>query len=197
DGPAAACGPARGEEPRRGRSDRGVARRSSGRDRPAREPRRRRVLVDVVRRQPIPQRSQVRSRVAEDVYERAPDLRWRAERSRVVAVGEDRALALHEAIEALRHADGHALDGAGERAGVARLDDEVDVVVLDGELGHTRVEPDARGEERALEDAKAPAAAELPHVLFHPKGDVQGEARVDAPGEVRYARIWLARPPQA
>src|SRR5262249_27996105 len=118
-------------------------------------------------------------------------------RSRVVAVGEDRALALHEAIEALRHADGHALDGAGERAGVARLDDEVDVVVLDGELGHTRVEPDARGEERALEDAKAPAAAELPHVLFHPKGDVQGEARVDAPGEVRYARIWLARPPQA
>ena len=48
----------------------------------------------------------------------------------MVVIGEDGALALHEAVQRLRDADAEPLHAARERPLVASLDHEVDVIAL-------------------------------------------------------------------
>jgi hypothetical protein len=75
----------------------------------------------------------------------------------VIAIREHGAVtAVHEPVQALRDPDAQRLHRAGEGAGVVGLDDQVNVVVLNRELGDPGV--DARGhlEERPLDDAEAP-----------------------------------------
>jgi hypothetical protein len=81
----------------------------------------------------------VLSRVVEDVAEGVPDLSGGGEVARVVAVGPDAAGAAGGAVDAPGGADGEAAQARGESRLVVRLDDEVNVVALDGEVDDAEV----------------------------------------------------------
>jgi hypothetical protein len=131
----------------------------------------------------MPTLGEVFAGVVEHIDESTADLRRCAKRARVVAVGEDGAgAAAHHAVEALGHADAHALKGAAEGTRVHRLDEHVDVVVLDGKVGQPRIELAGGHPERAFEDAEAAPAAELPDFGAHAERDMERKPRVDAAG---------------
>jgi hypothetical protein len=71
-------------------------------------------------------------------------------------------LRAHHAVQPLGHAEAEALQRSRQRGGVGRLDDEVDVVVLDGEVADAATEPATAAVERTLEDREAPPGAEVP-----------------------------------
>jgi tRNA A-37 threonylcarbamoyl transferase component Bud32 len=84
-----------------------------------------------------------------------------------------RGRSAHHLVEPLGDPDREALDRAGERAAVGRLDDEMDVVALDRELDDADVEPIATDPERGLDDAERAPAAQVVDVRRHAQGDVE------------------------
>jgi hypothetical protein len=112
--------------------------------------------------------------VAEDVVDGEADFARPAQEMCVVAVGEDLALAAHELVEGAGHADLEALHGSAELDVVGRLDDEMDVVALDGEMDEAKSETGAPFGEGALERAEAAVRAEVPDFAADSDGDVEG-----------------------
>src|SRR5262245_57306887 len=105
----------------------------------------------------------------------------------MVAVAEDRAaLASHDLVQPLRGADAERLHHPRERRDVGGLDEHVDVVALDGEMGETRVAPLQALVERPQQHDEAPAASQVPDLRPHPHRDVQRLARVDLACRVRH-----------
>ena len=82
------------------------------------------------------------------------DLGGRAQNARVIAIVEHAAFAPHHPIEPPGDADRQALDRAGERAAVGRLDEEMDVITLDRELDDADVEAIATDPKRRRDDAE-------------------------------------------
>jgi hypothetical protein len=64
-------------------------------------------------------------RVSQHVVDRVRCLRSRAKRMCMVAIGEDLPVAAQSAVYRLRDPDRQRLDSAGQRSGIAGLDDEV------------------------------------------------------------------------
>ena len=90
-----------------------------------------------------------------------------------------------------------ALHGARERELVGRLDDEVDVVPLHGEVNEAEAKPGAAALEGAPQLTKAAMRAEVPDFLPHSRGDVQraaGETGTRAMNDV--SSRALALPPR-
>ena len=88
------------------------------------------------------------------VGEGATRLCGRAEGTGMVAVSEDLAAALESAVEALGEANAETLQAAAQRVAVVGLDEEVDVIALDGEVHDAKAEAvascgdgDAKGRE--------------------------------------------------
>jgi hypothetical protein len=83
--------------------------------------------------------------VVQYVVERAANFGGRAEYPRVVTVGEHApasqapALLRDRSVEPMRGSDLEALHAAGERAFIARLDDEMDVLALEADLADPEV----------------------------------------------------------
>src|SRR5207248_11744620 len=74
---------------------------------------------------------------------------------------------------------------------VRRLDDQVDVVALHGELEQPEPEPLAAARERALQRPEAPVRAEVPDLPAQADGDVHGgfaELRTRPVRDVRLRR---------
>ncbi len=121
----------------------------------------------------------VRSEVAQHVRERPVYLGRRPEDMGVIAIREDRALAPHEAV----HPDGDAarqrLHAARERRAVVRLDEEMQVVSLDGEVHDPDVRPAGDTAQRHRDDGVAPARSQVPDVIAGAEGHVDGRPAVD------------------
>ncbi|HEY3357408.1 MAG TPA: hypothetical protein VGQ83_29425 [Polyangia bacterium] len=73
-------------------------------------------------------------RVAEHIHEHVPHLARRREVAAVVPVAPDPPAAREEPVDGARGADGQPAQRRRERAGVARLDDQVQVITLDREV---------------------------------------------------------------
>src|SRR5262245_50582473 len=113
----------------------------------------------------------------------------------MVPVAEDRAAwASHDLVQSLRGANAERLHHASERRNPARLDEYVDVVPLNGELGEARIAPLQAHAKRALEHHETPTAAKVPHLGPHPHGDMERLARIDLARHVRHAGGALAGP---
>ena len=72
--------------------------------------------------------------IAEDVGESVSHLARRRERSAEPSIGPERALAIQESVDVARDADGDAAEAGGQSSLVARFDDEVEVIALNGEV---------------------------------------------------------------
>ena len=118
----------------------------------------------------------VNSPVREHVVARVPRLPWCAQQVRVVPIGEDRSSPAHDAVQGAGHANLQALHGARERELVGRLDDEVDVVPLHGEVNEAEAKPGATAFESAPQLTKAAMRAKVPNFLPHARGHVQRAA---------------------
>ena len=99
--------------------------------------------------------------------EAVADFGGRAQDPGVEAVGEDAPATLHQAVEALGDADRQALDGPREGAAVVGLDEQVDVVALDGELHDADREALRAPVEGLLDHPETAPAAQAPDVVGH------------------------------
>src|SRR5687767_248223 len=111
--------------------------------------------------------------IREHVEESVADLTGRREGLHVVTVAPDAALVPRHAVDGASEADREAAHAAGERLVVRSLDDEVDVIVLDGEVDDAEERP--RGEANGpLDRAEDAAASQRPHVPHRPQRGVEG-----------------------
>ena len=101
------------------------------------------------------------------------NLGGRAQNTRVITIVEHAALAPHHPVEPLGDADREALDRAGERAAVGRLDQQMDVVALDRKLDDAHVEALRPDPEPRRDDAERAPAAQVVDVRRHTQGDVE------------------------
>ena len=72
--------------------------------------------------------------ILKDIHEAVPHLAWTSKGSRVEAVAPDLAALPEDAVHRLGKPDPEALEAAGERAPVLRLDHEVNVIGLNREV---------------------------------------------------------------
>jgi len=115
--------------------------------------------------------------VPEHVRDRSRRLGRPAHDARVIVVLEHSTMTPHHAVQRLREADGESLHAARKRLFVGRLDQEVDVVPLHGEVHEPRAEPLSRGCEGALDDGETAPAAEVPYVSAHSQRDIDRPSR--------------------
>jgi hypothetical protein len=133
--------PAGIQEPRGRRRDRPVFRRRTRRGSESAAPA---VEIRSGRAEVPPDLATMFGSVAEDVDERIAHFARSREIVRVVAVGPNTAAAPQELIEPSRHANGKSLHSLREAPAVVGLDQQVNVVGLDAEMGDAQ-KPPARG----------------------------------------------------
>ena len=109
--------------------------------------------------------------IAEDVFDGIHQLCRRAEKARMVMVGEDASPPLHHAVQRFCDAHRQALHATRERRVRVRVDEEMQVVSEDREFNNAEAKPLASAGKRLFDDAKAPAAAEIPDVSRYAQGD--------------------------
>ena len=125
--------------------------------------------------------------VHQDVRERVGDLGGRAKLARVVVVREHGALAPHDAVQRLGDADAQPLHAPCERPLIRRLDDQVDMVPLHGEVDQAEPEAVAAALEALADAGEAPLGAQIPDVRPHPPGHVHRVPRRQRrPASVRH-----------
>ena len=101
-------------------------------------------------------------------------------------------------VQGAGHPNLQPLHGARERELVGRLDDEVDVVPLNGKVDEAEAEPGTAAFESAPQLAKTAMRAKVPHFLPHACGHVQRAAAETGPRAVNdVASHALALPPRA
>jgi hypothetical protein len=132
----------------------------------------------------------VLSRVQQHVRERSPHLAWRAEHAVVVAAVENRSTAAKDAVDRPRETRSDALQPIAERMNALRLDQQVDVVVLERVVD----DPEARTArdltERALHLAHQPHRSQGRHV----GEDAHRHQAWQAPGKPHSPSMPHARP---
>jgi hypothetical protein len=84
--------------------------------------------------------------VQQDVDERVPNLTRRSQRAAVISVGPDVPGTSEPAVDCLRESDPESLHPAYEGPRPVRLDQQMDVVRLHGELHDAKIEAPACGE---------------------------------------------------
>jgi len=114
--------------------------------------------------------------VVDDVGTGVSDLGGCRKQAHVVALGEDRALATGQAIEASRHPDREGLHATGERRVAVGLDDEVQVRALDAPIDDAKALAGTRGAQRAADDVRTPLGAKARKLPMHAQGDVHRRA---------------------
>jgi hypothetical protein len=114
-------------------------------------------------------------------------------------VGEHAPSALHHAVQRFCDAHLQALHASGERHVRIRLYEQMQVVPEDREFNDAEAKPLASAGKCFLDDAKAPAAAEVPDVSRYAQGDKHGGRRLEPrPHLVRDERAGaLGLPPCA
>jgi hypothetical protein len=95
----------------------------------------------------------------------------------VVAVGEDGTGASRDAIYRARNARADGFHAAAEHVAIARLDDEMRVISLQGIVHETKAGTRACDSEAPLELVYDCCGAERRHVGAHPQGDVCRQRR--------------------
>ena len=129
--------------------------------------------------------------IAEDVRDGVHHLRGRAEKTRMVMVGEHAPPALHEAIQRFCDTHRQALHASRERCVRIRLDEKVQVVPEYRELDDAEAKPLASVGERLFDDAKAPAAAQVPHLRRDAQSNKHGGQLLEPRSRlVRDERAW-------
>ena len=105
----------------------------------------------------------VMSPVVEDVGEGAASLSGCPDLRGVVAVGEDLAeAAIMGAVDGARRVDGEALHAPGEHLAIGGLDEQVEVVVLDGDVHDPEVAVPQIASEHPADGAVHDALAQPP-----------------------------------
>jgi hypothetical protein len=97
--------------------------------------------------------------VEQDVHHARAHLARRRQRSDVIAIADDSPLAAEDAIDGERQTDGEPVHAASGSAGLVPLDDEVPVVLLDGEVDHPE-SIDRRPPDGASERSEHPGRSE-------------------------------------
>ena len=120
--------------------------------------------------------------VLQHVDQSIPDLARGLERPRMVAVGPDSAPAAEDPVHRLGEPDRETLDAPGESAAVGRLHDEVEVIVLHGELQNTETTSRSQYEAAAERAEESAPPQRRPHSLC-----TQGHVR-RVPAQVRRSR---------
>src|SRR5262245_10162609 len=126
--------------------------------------------------QPGPESSRMTSRVQQDVCKRVPDLARRAKDPHVEALGEDAPPPSERPVRRPRDAcaDGH--HAAAEGVGIARLDDEMRVRVLQRVVGEAKVSARADGSEALLEPVHERDRSQRRNARKELHGHMGGEA---------------------
>jgi len=122
------------------------------------------------------------ARVQQNVCERVPDLPWRANYPDVEALGEDVTTASEGPVHRTRDACADRHHAAAERVGIACLDDEVRVRVLQTVVDQAKVSARADGRKAALEPLHEGDRSQRRNARKKLHGHVGGEA----------GREWLA-----
>ena len=97
--------------------------------------------------------------VLQHVNERIPDFARGFEPSHVIAVTPDSSATAEDAVHRLRKSDGESLDAPRQRAAVLRLDHEVEVIALYGELENPKATSRSQCQ-AATDGAKKPTRAQ-------------------------------------
>jgi hypothetical protein len=127
--------------------------------------------------------------VLQDVEERGPDFARRAERPGVEAIGEDGPAPVPESMERPSDSDEQRLHPARQRASIAGLGDQVDMVRLQGEVDQPEAEALAGGRERTRDRSSHRLPPQAGKVLVQPHGRMDRmRAAERRPRYVRYAR---------
>jgi len=137
----------------------------------------------------------VMSPVVEDVGEGAASLSGCPDLRGVVAVGEDLAeatAATMGAVDGARCVDGEALHAPGEHVPVGGLDEQVEVVVLDGDVHDPEVAVPQIASEHPADGAVHDALAQPPDALLSPQDDMDGVSA----GELRASPVPRVPPPE-
>jgi hypothetical protein len=92
--------------------------------------------------------------VLQHVRKTRPRLAGRGELVQVVPIREHRPFAMEQVIQALRDADREPLHSAPERLRVVSLDDQVEMVVLHGEVDDPKIFSNARSSADRLFDLR-------------------------------------------
>ncbi|MEZ4368736.1 MAG: hypothetical protein R2939_21035 [Kofleriaceae bacterium] len=95
----------------------------------------------------------------------------------MVAVDEGAAAAAPSAVEPVRQRDQQPAHAVAERAGGVGLDEEVQVVALDGGVDHAEVGACELGGEGGLDVGEAVVRPQPGELAHHAHGDVHGLAR--------------------
>ena len=133
----------------------------------------------------------VMSPVVEDVGEGTASLSWCPDLSGVVAVGEDFAeAATMGAVDGARRVDGEALHAPGEYVPIGGLDEQVEVVVLEGDVHDPEVAVPQIASEHPADGAVHDGLTQPPDALFIPQDDMD---RV-SPGELRASPVRRVPP---
>jgi len=106
------------------------------------------------------------SRIAQHVSECAANLERCLQDVRVVAIGEDFATAIPEAIQRASDADAEALDPATERLLVSDFTHEMQVIRHHGELDDAHLEAVRAFEQRRSNQMEGPALAQTFEATF-------------------------------
>ena len=163
----------------------------------------RRGRVDGFRRQPPCELREMPSRVQEHVGQRVPHLARRAEDVQVVTIRENWTAAPEDSIHGACDARGDGFHAAREVLLAGRLDECVNVVVLDRVVNQSEAPALARRSEAALELANQPGRAKRGQVALHLQRDVAGMtprercARTMRISRIRAALAARARAPSS
>jgi len=132
-------------------------------------------------------------RILEYVDQSIPDLARGFERPHVITIAPDSPAAAEDPVHRLGESDREALDAPGKRAAVLRLDDEVKVIALHGELQ----DPEAATRSQyqaAAEGAEESIPAQRGQHTLGTQGHVRGvPGLVRRPSPVRDADLTSGR----
>jgi len=110
----------------------------------------------------------------------------------VIAVGEDRSAALHDAVERPGHANGDGVHALREGGGVGGFDDEVKVVALDTEMAEAHAPAvTGYGEGAGGQGSETATGTQIVDVWTDAEGDVDGGVLEAGAAEVGEACAWL------
>jgi hypothetical protein len=136
------------------------------------------------------------SRIEKDVRQRVPHLARCPQYVQVVAVGENGSMAAEDAVHGSRQTRGDGFHAGREIPLARRLDDRMQVIVLERVLHQSKAPPVTSRSEAALELANQPGGAKRGQVAPHLQRDVAGmTTRERRTPPMRIARIRTALAP--
>src|SRR5882724_1392328 len=131
--------------------------------------------------------------VLADILDGPTDLGGRPQHVREVAVGENRAVTVHDAVEPLGDANAESLHAAREAPLILGLDDQVDVIALHRKVGDSHPEAIAGRPEGLLDALEAATGTQIPDLPMHAPIDVDRQPAQTRSWEVLDAGLFTLR----